>query len=79
MLTMSKVKMFKSTLRKNSSNKGNVNNVKMLIMLIHFGTLFWNAQWDLTSLTLLSFPLWEAKSASDRGDVNNVNTVKSLF
>ena len=33
----------------------------MLIMLIHFGGSLWNAQWDLTLLTLLTFPMWEAK------------------
>ena len=32
---------------------------------------------DLTLMTLLTFPLWEAKNASGRGNVNNVNNVKS--
>ena len=32
---------------------------------------------DLTLLTLLTSPLWEAKNASGRGNVNNVNNVTS--
>ena len=53
---------------------------KMLIML--------NPIWDSWGygpmgfnnlVTLLTFPLWEATNASDRGSANNVNNVKSLF
>ena len=74
-----------------ASHGGNVNNAnndkslfskkmlptgEMLIMLIHIWDSWGNPEMDLT---LLTFPLPEAFFASHRGNVNNVNNVKSLF
>ena len=62
-------------MQKSASYAGNVN---MLIMLNQIGDSWENLKMDLTLVTLLTFPLWEAKNASGRGNVNNVNNVKSL-
>ena len=51
----------------------------MLIMLIHIWDSWENPEMDLTLLTLLTFPLPEAFFARHRGNVNNVNNVKSIF
>ena len=48
----------------------------MLIMLNPSGDSWERTQWDFT---LLTFPRWEAKKASGRGNCNNVNDVESLF
>ena len=48
----------------------------VLIMLIPNGDSRGNAEMDIT---LLTFPLPESFFALHRGNVNNVNNVKSLF
>ena len=49
----------------------------MLIISIPNGDSWENPKIDLTLLTLLTFPEWEAFFASRWGNVNNVNNVKS--
>ena len=50
----------------------------MLIMLNQIGDSWENPKMDLTLLTLLTFPLWEAKNASGRGNVNNVKSTSGF-
>ena len=47
-------------------------------MLNQIGDSWENPEMDLTLLTLLTFPEWETFFASGRGNVKNVNNVKSL-
>ena len=47
----------------------------MLIMLNQIGDSWENPEMDLTLLTLLTFPEWEAFFASGRGNVNNVKSL----
>ena len=51
----------------------------MLIMLIPNWEFWGKTEMDLTLLTLLTFPLPEAFFDPHRGNVKNVNNVKSLF
>ena len=48
-------------------------------MFVLRGDSLGSGQYDLTSLTLLTFPLREANNASGRGNVNNVKSSWGLF